>query len=232
MEEDYIEGLDSERTLTTRVKSIIVVRHAESMANTQGIYQGQTYDTDLSELGKKQAEALAKRLKSIGVRKIITSRLKRTHQTAQTIANEVGCEIEINDMIIETNHGIWEGNHKDWIKENFSDIYELWQKKPSEVIFPEGEAFMDTVKRTLTFLESTNFETRTLVVTHDNIIRAMVSLINNFDIDKIWEIPLETASLNFFEVNKVNQKNLFRTLMLNDIEHLVGLRNDISIHAL
>ena len=37
---------------------IYLVRHAESLANAQGIYQGQTYDTPLSNLGKKQAAAL------------------------------------------------------------------------------------------------------------------------------------------------------------------------------
>jgi len=85
MEEDYIEGLDPERTLSTRVKSIIVVRHAESVANTEGIYQGQTYDTDLSELGKKQTKALANRLNDLELRKIITSPLKRTYKTAGSI---------------------------------------------------------------------------------------------------------------------------------------------------
>ena len=138
MEEDYIEGLDPERTLSTRVKSIIVVRHAESVANTEGIYQGQTYDTDLSELGKKQTKALANRLNDLELRKIITSPLKRTYKTAEAVASEIGCDVEINEMIIETNHGVWEGKPKSWITQNFPDIHELWQRKPSEVIFPEG----------------------------------------------------------------------------------------------
>ena len=206
--------------------------NAESVANTEGIYQGQTYDTDLSELGKKQTKALANRLNDLELRKIITSPLKRTYKTAEAVASEIGCDVEINEMIIETNHGVWEGKPKSWITQNFPDIHELWQRKPSEVIFPEGEAFMDVVQRTLDFLENTNFGPKTLVVTHDNILRAMVSLINNLDIDKMWEIPLETAALNFFEVNTVDQKNMFRVLKLNDIEHLVGLRNNINFHAL
>ncbi|SRR3989344_4490129 len=232
MEEDFSGWTGVERRMTPRENTIVIVRHAESVANAQGIYQGQTHDTDLSELGKKQAQALAARLKTFGVRKIISSPLKRTHQTALAVANEVGCKIEINLALIETNHGIWEGRHKDWIAQNFSDIHELWQHKPSEVIFPDGESYMDTVTRTLGFLENSALPANTLVVTHDNILRAMISLINNTDIDKIWEIPLETAALNFFEVNKVNQKNLFRALKLNDSDHLVGLRNNVSVHAL
>lgn len=232
MEEDFVNIIDPERTATLNIKSIIVVRHAESIANIKGIYQGQTYDTGLSELGKKQAKALAERLKVFGVRRIITSPLKRALQTAEVIANKTNCEVEISKAIIETNHGVWEGRPKDWVSQNFPDIHSLWREKPSEVIFPGGEAFMDTIQRTLNFLENTDFEPNTVVITHDNILRVMISLISNSDIDKMWEIPLETAALNFFEVNKINGKNVFRIVKLNDVKHLGALRNDIKIHAL
>lgn len=232
MEEDYMKNSVKEVGLTSVINTVIVVRHAESMANSKGIYQGQTYNTDLSELGKRQAEALAERLKNSGIKKIIASPLKRTFQTANKVAEITGCKIEVNEMIIETNHGTWEGKHKEMIKENYPDIFKLWLQKPYETVFPGGEAFSETVRRTLEFLENTDFDKRTLVVTHDNIVRVMISLISNFDINKMWNMQLETASLNFFEVNKVNQKNLFRTLKLNDVEHLKGLRNNITNHAL
>lgn len=232
MEEDILSNLDPEINFDSRIKTVIVVRHAESFANTQGIYQGQSYDTDLSELGRKQAEALAERLESFELDKIITSPLKRAYKTAEAVFSRTGSEIEVNELIIETNHGVWEGKQRDWIIQKFPDLYELWQEKPSRVVFPEGEMFMDTVRRTLNFLENTTFESSTLVVTHDNIIRVMISLIKNTDIDKMWQIPLETASLNFFEVNKVRGKNVFRVLRQNEIDHLVGLRNNIEVHAL
>ena len=37
---------------------IYLIRHGESIANTLSIYQGQTYDTDLSPLGNRQVYAL------------------------------------------------------------------------------------------------------------------------------------------------------------------------------
>src|SRR3990172_8421642 len=135
MEEDFSGWTGIERRMNPRENTIIIIRHADSVANAQGIYQGQTHDTALSELGKKQAGALAARFKIFGVRKIITSPLKRTHQTARAIADEVGCEMEVNEKIIETNHGVWEGKHKDWIRENFAEIYNRWMQKPSDVVF-------------------------------------------------------------------------------------------------
>lgn len=232
MEEDFSSWTGEERRANPRENNIVIVRHAESVANTQGIYQGRTYDTELSDLGKKQAKALAIRLKLFGARRIITSPLKRTHQTAQVIAEEVGSEVKIDEGIIETSHGVWEGKHKDWIRGNYSDLYNMWLQSPSKVTFPGGEVYMDTVKRTLNFLENTDFEPNSVVVTHDNILRAMISLINNVDIDKMWEIEVETAALNFFEVNKVNGKNLFRVLKLNEVGHLTGIRSNSGVHAL
>ncbi len=232
MKKDLISLLDKGKAVDIQTTKVIIIRHAESIANTQGIYQGQSFDTDLSELGKKQAEALSNALKDFGIARIITSPLKRTLQTAQIIGEELGCRIELSNKIIETNHRVWEGKHKDWVRKNFPDIYRLWQEKSSQTIFPQGEAFEDTIQRTLGFLENTNFERNTLVVTHDNIIRVMISLIKNTDIDKMWEIPLETASLNFFEVKKQANKNMFRVLKLNEVAHLESLRNDIRVHAL
>lgn len=232
MEEDNLRHTSFEASLTANVRTVIIVRHAESLANSQGIYQGQTYDTGLSELGKKQAKALAKRIESLGVRKIISSPLKRTYQTAKEIVNYAKCDIKIDETVVETNHGLWEGKHKSAIVQKYPDVFSLWLKKPSETVFPGGESFSGTVRRTFDFLVNTDFGKRTLVITHDNIIRVMISLISNTDIDDMWKIEIETASLNFFEVNKVNKKNLFRTLKLNDVEHLEGLRNDITNHAL
>src|SRR3990167_7819914 len=123
MEEDFSSWDGVERRVNPRNNNIVIIRHAESVSNAQGIYQGQTHDTGLSLLGKKQAKALAKRLKIFGVRKIITSPLKRTHQTALAVADETGCKIVVDKTIIETNHGVWEGKHKDWIAQNFTDIY-------------------------------------------------------------------------------------------------------------
>jgi len=40
---------------------LILIRHAQSLANARGISQGQKIDEPLSELGKIQAQKLAQR---------------------------------------------------------------------------------------------------------------------------------------------------------------------------
>jgi len=233
VEEDLTEltGL-TESKLTRNITKIIAVRHAESVANSQGIYQGQTYDTDLSELGKKQAEALAKKAKDVGINRIISSPLKRTYQTAIVISRACNCPIEISELITETNQGEWEGRDKKKIESLYPDIYNTWLTKPSQSVFPKGEAFTQTLARIELFLHTVGLTDNTLLVTHDNVLRIMVTLANGWTLDDIWMHNIEPAALNFFEINKVGGKSKLKVLELNRNEHLGNLRSDIKKHAL
>lgn len=214
------------------ISKLIVVRHGESVANSGGVYQGQSHDTDLSELGLNQAKALAERLKDFGIRRIVTSPLKRTYQTAFEISKVLDCEIEVRNEIIETNHGVWEGKSKNWILENFGDLYNLWLSKPSEVVFPEGEAFLDTVSRVQMFLDNLDSMQDTVLVSHDNIVRIITALSKNESIDSIWDYKIEPAGINIYEGSKMGGKLKVRLLKLNDTKHLKNLRADINKHAL
>jgi phosphoserine phosphatase len=232
MEEDNLRNKSFEKSLTANIRTVIIVRHAESMANSKGIYQGQTYDTDLSRLGKKQAKSLAKRAKEIGIKRIISSPLKRTYQTAHAVSQVCDCPIEISELIIETNHGDWEGKNKRSIKSLYPDIYGTWLRQPSKTNFPNGEVFTQTFERTSAFLSATEFSDDTLIITHDNVIRILVTLANGWSLDEIWTHNIEPAALNYFEINKIAGKNKLKLLKLNDNKHLKGVRADLSKHAL
>jgi broad specificity phosphatase PhoE len=232
MEDDPIQIIGTERTEDSFLSKIIAVRHAESVANAHGVYQGQTHDTDLSDLGVKQARALAKRLAGLGLTKIIASPLRRTYQTALEVSRVCGCPVEINNLIIETNHGEWEGKEKSLVQKLYPDVYETWLTKPSQTVFPGGEAFIQMLERLELFLESDLLSNDTLLVTHDNVIRILVTLANGWTLDDIWVHNIEPAALNFFEINKLSGKNKLSILKLNESDHLEGIRADINKHAL
>jgi phosphoserine phosphatase len=211
---------------------IIAVRHAESIANTQGIYQGQTYDTGLSSLGKKQAKALAARLLNEKIDKLICSPLKRTIQTALEISKSTGVKIEKDRRIIETDHGAWEGKKIDWIKKHYSVKYKTWQEKPYEAVFPEGESFRQTDERIKKFLLFEKFYGITLLVTHDNIVRLLVCLAKSLSVNKMWDFKLNPAAITEFEVIQENGEKKLVLTKLNDDKHLKRFMSDISQHAL
>lgn len=213
------------------MRKIIVVRHAESVANTQGIYQGQTYDTGLSPLGKKQAKALAAKLAKEKIDRILTSPLKRTWETAKEISRVLKKEAEIEKNLIETNHGKWEGKSKEWIRRYYRNVLETWENTPSKAVFPKGERFTQTVDRIKKFLHDYEWTGTNLLVTHDNIIRIMICLSKNISIDNMWGFDLEPAAINIFTIEGVDGSKKI-TFKLSDAKHLEGLRGNIMVHAL
>ncbi|MDP1721783.1 MAG: histidine phosphatase family protein [Candidatus Gottesmanbacteria bacterium] len=209
---------------------IYLVRHAESLANTEGIYQGQTYDTDLSARGKSQAQALAQCFERISLLRVVASPLKRTLQTATTVALNKHLPVHIEPQIIETNHGDWEGKHKDVIKKTWPWIYRKWTRFPSATKFPQGEHFLETQKRVVKWWQifCQNISSDTLVVSHDNIIRIIVARILNRKLNKIWKFHLQPTAITEVSV----AKDKITLVSLGDSKHLGGLDVDLSMHAL
>ncbi len=208
---------------------IYLIRHAESIANTQSIYQGQTYDTDLSELGKKQVRVLTKHLQKLNVNKIFTSPLKRTFQTAEVLHKILDKPLFTDRRIIETSHGQWEGKHRDIIKSTWPAIYRKWLKFPSSVKFPDGEHFLETQKRVVAWWKSVADEKgEILAVTHDNIIRILIAKVLNMKLNHIWKFHLQPTSVTLIEV----RENMPKLVYLNDHKHLGSLQANLAIHAL
>lgn len=210
--------------------NIYLVRHAESRANMQGVYQGITYDTELSVRGQKQAQALAVRFEDISLSRIITSPLKRTLQTAAVVGNSKKIPPQVEQQIIETNHGDWEGKHKEEIQKIWPWIYKKWQRFPSGTKFPHGEHFLDTQKRVTgwwgQFCQTVLDDT--LIVSHDNIIRIIVARVLNKKLNSIWKFHLQPTSVTVVSINHECPS----IVRLGDSKHLEGLSVDLSMHAL
>ena len=83
---------------------LILIRHAESLANVKGITQGQKINEPLSDLGKLQAQKLAKYLKDETVEAIFSSDLKRAISTAEEISNALKKKIIIDKRLREKDH--------------------------------------------------------------------------------------------------------------------------------
>ena len=64
---------------------LYMMRHGETVWNTERRYQGMT-DIELSQTGIKQAECAEKRFENIEIDKIYCSPLKRAMATAKPIA--------------------------------------------------------------------------------------------------------------------------------------------------
>lgn len=104
---------------------LTIVRHAESVANSKKINQGnknEWADTALTEKGLAQAKAVAKRLKDEDIEIIFCSTLKRAKETAEEINKFHNVAIKYDSRLIDD---INEEPLEDFIsrcKESFKEI--------------------------------------------------------------------------------------------------------------
>ena len=66
-----------------------LIRHGETVENLAGIIQGH-FNSELNDIGREQAEAVAKRLAVYGVDKICDSASNRAIETAQPLWRAAG----------------------------------------------------------------------------------------------------------------------------------------------
>lgn len=69
----------------------------------------QTADTPLSDLGRRQAQALAERLRSDSIDALVASDMARASQTAQIVSQTLGLPVVQSALLRERNFGLWCG---------------------------------------------------------------------------------------------------------------------------
>src|SRR5512145_2218093 len=128
---------------------LIVVRHGESEWNRIGRYQGQC-DAPLSELGARQAEALAGRLRNEPIDMIFASPLQRATKTAEAIAKyHTDVPFEQTSALLEIHHGEWQGLMSEEVLPRYSEGVREWRLYPTRSQMPGGESFSNILKRVL-----------------------------------------------------------------------------------
>ena len=80
------------------------IRHGESSYNAEGRIQGQS-DVPLSELGRRQSEAVAAALAEVPIEAVYASPLRRAMQTARPVAERLNLEIQTDPRLMEVHAG-------------------------------------------------------------------------------------------------------------------------------
>lgn len=88
-------------------------------------FQGQT-DIPLDEVGLAQAERAAAMLASLQPSVVISSDLRRAHQTAFALARHVGVDVSTDERLRETFAGDWEGLTRDVLESQYGPELAAW----------------------------------------------------------------------------------------------------------
>jgi phosphoserine phosphatase len=158
---------------------IYILRHGQTEFNKLGIIQGSSVDTDLNDTGREQADAFYAHYQHIDFQLVVTSVLKRTHQTVAKFIDRGTPWIQTPD-INEIRWGDHEGQainpHWDAI---WSEVRDAWNAGNLEARMPGGESAADLNLRLDRFIEwlKTRQEARILICSHGRTMRGLISLL-------------------------------------------------------
>jgi probable phosphoglycerate mutase len=84
---------------------VYLIRHADALPDAAEVVLGHYDEQSLSELGRKQAQALAEGLKGVTFAAIYSAPLDRARQTAAPLAESKGLEIQVEPGLREVGLG-------------------------------------------------------------------------------------------------------------------------------
>ncbi len=197
---------------------LLLLRHGETISNIAQIYQGQG-DGELSNEGKKQAQQTASFLADTKMTAVYCSDLKRSQDTAQTIAALQNLKVNVTPALRERYYGDWEGLKFGYIQRKYRSLYKLWLVEPDRANIPKAEKLIDLQKRGVSAISKIVKKHKTgtvLVVGHGGLNRTILFYYLGMDLNGFWKIRQNNCCINIVDFGRPYPK----VELINSISHL------------
>ncbi len=155
-----------------RLPQVYLIRHCKTLWGPTHLLKG-TLDVPLSDVGREQAKGICPRIEELGINRVVTSPLRRAHETAEIYAKCASVPLQVNLGFIELDHGDWQGKSFDELLSNSESRYKQWLEDPTAVPIPGGSETVQMAQSrvfvTLRGLVQRYSNERILIVTHKHI---------------------------------------------------------------
>lgn len=132
---------------------IYLLRHGESLANSQNMFAGARIDSPLSQKGIVQATAQARYFERTALDKIYSSPLSRAYQTAKRINEYQHIDILTSALLQEVDFGVFSGRYYENNMRGFKKIIANWDTGDRTRYFENGDSYTDVLKRVVQFTQ-------------------------------------------------------------------------------
>lgn len=181
------------------MKKLILMRHA-AHAELGHVLSGRS-QIPLNDRGRAQAAQLPALLSDMPICSLHSSPRCRALQTAAPLARARGLPVEFSPALDEIDFGEFTGksflslqNDPDWLH---------WNAWRSDARCPGGETMREAADRATAYIDSLEPASFTaLVVTHCDIIRALVSIARGSGISGLFDLDCEPASWSSLDVTE------------------------------
>ena len=187
---------------------LYLVRHGQSCYNAEGRIQGQA-DTPLSELGQRQAAAVAQAMADLPIEAIYASPLLRASQTAGHLAKTLGLDVRHDPRLKEVDAGLFQDRIRAEIHVEYPGAVEQWRSGHLDFAFPEGESRRDLIRRGEAALRTVcqQGHAHAAVVAHGGLLLAGLKALLGID-STAPPLELENGSITRLSVDTTGQATL------------------------
>jgi probable phosphoglycerate mutase len=199
--------------------TIIAVRHGETEWNSIGKQQGHL-NSDLTELGIRQAQAIANGLSKFSIDEFYCSDLGRAVQTAEIISQITGKEFVPNARLREQNLGILQGLTRTAFESRYPEEYSHFISNDPDYRIPGGESIRDRFSRCINCIEDiskTHCGKSILIITHGGVLMSFIHKALGIPLTQKRTFSLLNGSINIFSIS---EKMEWRLEIWGDINHM------------
>lgn len=179
---------------------LILIRHGETQWNRERRMQGHS-DSPLSEVGLRQAQLLAQRMKNFEFHALYCSDSGRAHHTARTVAEVTGHKLIVEPRLRERHFGLFEGLTAVEIQERHAEAYEKFKSRDPDYAVPGGEsaaAFRERALACLAEIAMRHPSEVVVIVTHGLVCDIAYRAAKDIDLMARRDFHLVNAGLNHF----------------------------------
>lgn len=180
---------------------LMLLRHGQTELSVQRRYSGRG-NPELTDLGTRQADAAARYLgQQGGIDAVVSSPLQRAYDTAAASATALGLDVTVDDDLIETDFGEWEGLTFREASERDPELHRKWLGDTA-VPPPRGESFDDVAARVRAAQQrivDRHAGQTVLVVSHVTPIKTLLRLALDAGPAMLYRLHLDLASLSIAE---------------------------------
>jgi ribonuclease H / adenosylcobalamin/alpha-ribazole phosphatase len=180
---------------------LLLLRHGQTELSAQRRYSGRG-NPALTDVGRQQAGAAARYVAERGgIAAVFSSPLQRAYDTAAAAAKALGLDVTVDDDLIETDFGAWEGLTFAEAAERDPELHRRWLRDTSTTP-PGGESFDAVLDRVLGVRErivAGHQGATVLVVSHVTPIKMLLRLALDAGPGILYRLHLDLASLSIAE---------------------------------
>ena len=184
--------------------TVVLVRHARSIANASGTLTGRLKGIHLDNTGQSQAERAGQRLASVPLAALVSSPLERCKETARVLAAAQPNPVRVISErgLVECDYGDWQGRPlKELAREK---LWKVIQRHPASVTFPAGESMaamsaraVAAVRRHDALIEAEHGPHAVwAAVTHGDLVKAILADALGLHLDQFQRLHVDPASMS------------------------------------